>query len=106
MSGGAVQVDIEAIKPSEKRLALIEVKSTLKNSLTVPIESVERLKSRYETWYKHFIDKGWKVEYVLAVLWRVRGGKGMWVMKDISDYVDKAQPITVRRENYQWTWKP
>lgn len=106
MSGGVAQVDIEAIKPSEKRLALIEVKSTLKNSLTIPRENVERMKTRYETWYKHLIEGSWEVEYVLAVLWRVKGGRGTWVMKDISEHVDKAQPITIKREDSEWTWKP
>lgn len=106
MSGGAAQVDVEAIKPSEKRLALIEVKSTLKRSLAVPRENVERMRSRYETWYKHFIEKDWKVEYVLAVLWRVKGGKGTWIIKDISEYVNKLQPIVIRRDDTEWTWRP
>lgn len=106
MSGSVAQVDIEAIKPSEKRLALIEVKSTLKNSVIIPRESVERLKNRYETWYKYFIGGGWRVEYVLAVLWRVKGGRGTWVMKNISEHINRAQSITVRREDSQWTWKP
>ncbi|MEM2213697.1 MAG: hypothetical protein QXD66_00660 [Candidatus Nezhaarchaeales archaeon] len=106
MSGSTAQVDVEAIKPSEKRLALIEVKSTLKNSLVIPRESIERLKSRYETWYKHLIEEDWRVEYVLAVLWRVKNGRGTWVLKDISEYVDEAQPVTVKRKDSQWTWKP
>lgn len=106
MSGGVVQVDVEAIKPSERRLALIEVKSTLKGSLTIPRENIERMKSRYETWYKHIIGKDWSVEYVLAILWRVKGGRGTWVMKNISEYVDRVQPVTIRRVDSEWTWRP
>jgi hypothetical protein len=106
MSGGVAQVDVEAIKPSEKRLALVEVKSTLKNSLTVPSENVDRMKHRYESWYKHLLREDWRVEYVLAVLWRAKGSKGAWVLKDISEFVDKSQPIVVKREDSEWTWRP
>ncbi|RLF07479.1 MAG: hypothetical protein DRJ60_02530 [Thermoprotei archaeon] len=106
MSGSLAQVDVEAIKPSERRLALIEVKSTLKNSLIVPRESIERMKSRFESWYKHIIQSDWSVEYVLAVLWRVKGGKGFWVMKDIRESVNNSSPVTIRREDKEWTWKP
>lgn len=106
MSGGVAQVDVEAIKPSEKRLALVEVKSTLKKSLTVPSENVERMRQRYESWYKHFLREDWRVEYVLAVLWRSKGGKGTWVLKDIKKYVEKLQPVVVKRDDSEWTWRP
>jgi hypothetical protein len=106
MSGGTAQVDVEAIKPSEKRLALVEVKSTLRNSLTVPLETLERMKRRYEGWYKHLLKEDWRVEYVLAVLWRAKGGKGSWVLKDVSEHVNKSRPVAVRREDSEWTWRP
>ena len=106
MSGGVVQVDVEAIKPSEKRLALIEVKSTLKKSLKIPAESLEKLKSRYETWYKHIMRADWRVEYVLAVLWRVKGGRGFWVLKDIGEQVNSLTPLTISREDKEWSWRP
>jgi hypothetical protein len=106
MSGGVAQVDVEAIKPDERRLALVEVKSTLKNSLTVPPENLERMRSRYEGWYKHLLREDWRVEYVLAVLWRTKGGKGVWVFKDVSEYVGKPQPVVVNREWSEWTWRP
>ncbi len=106
MSGGAAQVDVEAIKPSEKRLALVEVKSTLKNSLEVPLENIERMRRRYEGWYKHLLKEGWKIEYVLAVLWRAKEGKGAWVLKDISEHVNRSRPVVIRREDSEWTWRP
>lgn len=106
MSGGVAQVDVEAIKPAEKRLVLIEVKSTLKNSLTIPLENIVKMKDRYENWYKYFLGEGWRVEYVLAVLWRVKGRRGLWVMKDIGESVKQPSPVTVRREDKEWTWNP
>lgn len=106
MSGGPTQVDVEAIKPSEKRLALIEVKSTLRGSVTVPQDNMKRMKSRYEEWYKPLIKGDWKVEYVIAVLWRVKGSKGFWVMKDVSEQIEKGQPVTLKRDDKESTWKP
>ncbi|MEM4576164.1 MAG: hypothetical protein QW701_01735 [Candidatus Nezhaarchaeales archaeon] len=106
MSGGLAQVDVEAIKPSEKRLALIEVKSTLKGSITVPQDNIKRMKSRYEEWYKPLIKEDWKVEYVIAVLWRARGSKGFWVLKDVSEHIGKGQPVTLKRDDKESTWRP
>ncbi|RLF09443.1 MAG: hypothetical protein DRJ62_06695 [Thermoprotei archaeon] len=106
MSGGAAQVDVEAIKPSERRLALIEVKSTLKSSITIPVDSLEKMRARFESWYKHMMRDDWRVEYVLAVLWRVKGGRGFWTLKDIRGYVEQAKPLTARRDDKEWTWRP
>ncbi|MEM2025839.1 MAG: hypothetical protein QXW94_06075 [Desulfurococcaceae archaeon] len=106
MSGGAAQVDVEAIKPNDRRLALIEVKSTSKNRVVVDCESVKRMKGRFECWYRHIIRSDWRVEFVLAVLWRVKSGRGFWVMKDIGCQLDGSTSILVRREDRDWSWTP